>query len=49
MLWIIAITLLALWILGVVTAYTLNGFIHVFLAVALVVLIVRLASGHRRL
>ncbi|HEY3547943.1 MAG TPA: lmo0937 family membrane protein [Propionicimonas sp.] len=45
MLWIIAITFLVLWALGLVTSFTLGGWIHVLVAVALVLVIVRLFEG----
>ena len=48
MLYTIAIVLLVLWLLGLVTSYTLGGFIHVFLVVALIVLLFNLISGRRR-
>lgn len=41
----ILILLVILWLLGMVTSYTLGGFIHILLVVALVLLVVRLASG----
>jgi hypothetical protein len=47
MLWTILVILLVLWLLGMVTSYTLGGFIHVLLVVAVIVLIVRLISGRR--
>jgi hypothetical protein len=47
MLWTIAVILLALWLLGVVTAYTAGGLIHILLLVAVVVAIVRLIQGRR--
>jgi len=47
MLWTIAIALLVLWALGLLTSYTLGGFIHVLIAVAVVVLIVQLVQGRR--
>jgi hypothetical protein len=47
MLWTIFIVLLVLWLLGVVTSYTLGGFIHILLVIALVVLIVQLITGRR--
>ena len=49
MLWTIAIVLLVLWLLGLVTSYTAGGLIHILLAVALIVLIVRLFQGRRPL
>lgn len=47
MLWTIAVVLLVLWGLGLVTSYTLGGFIHILLAVALVVVLVRIIQGRR--
>ncbi len=47
MLWTIIVILLILWLLGVVTAYTLGGFIHVLLVIAVIVLIIRLIQGRR--
>jgi len=47
MLWTIFIILLVLWLLGVVTSYTLGGFIHILLVIALVVLVIQLISGRR--
>ena len=47
MLWTIFVILLILWLLGVVTAYTLGGFIHILLVIAVVVLIIRLVQGRR--
>src|SRR6185312_12563102 len=49
MLWTLALILLILWGLGLVTSYTLGGFIHILLVVALVVVVVRLAQGRRAL
>ena len=43
----IAIVLLVLWVLGLVTSYTLSGFIHVLLVVAVVLFLVRLISGRK--
>jgi Family of unknown function (DUF5670) len=45
MLWTVAVLLLILWALGLVTSYTLGGFIHILLVVALVVVVVRLIQG----
>ena len=47
MLWTIFVVLLILWLLGMVTSYTLGGFIHLLLVVALVMLIINLISGRR--
>ncbi len=49
MLWTIAIILLVLWLLGLVTSYTLGGIIHVLLVIALVVIVVNLIQGRRAL
>ena len=45
MLWTIFVTLLVLWLLGVVTSYTLGGFIHILLVLALVVVLIRIIQG----
>jgi hypothetical protein len=45
MLWTIFVILLVLWILGMVSSYTMGGFIHVLLVIAVVVLIIRLIQG----
>ncbi len=47
MLWTIFVILLVLWALGLVTAYTMGGLIHVLLVIALVVLVIRLLQGRR--
>jgi hypothetical protein len=47
MLWTIFVILLVLWLLGVVTSYTLGGFIHILLVIALVVLLIQLIGGRR--
>ena len=49
MLWTIFVILLVLWLLGLVSSYTLGGFIHILLVIAIVVLIVQLLSGRRAL
>jgi hypothetical protein len=43
----IAVILIILWLLGLVTSYTLGGFIHILLVIALVVIIWRIISGRR--
>ncbi len=45
MLTIFAVILIVLWLLGVVTSYTLGGFIHILLVVAVVMVLVRLIKG----
>jgi hypothetical protein len=47
MLWTIAVLLIVLWGLGLVTSYTMGGFIHVLLVVAVVVILVRIIQGRR--
>ncbi len=47
MLWTIFVILLVLWLLGVVSSYTLGGFIHILLVIALVVLVIQLITGRR--
>jgi hypothetical protein len=47
MLWTLAIVLLVLWGLGLVSAYTMGGFIHLLLVAAVVIVLVRLISGRR--
>ena len=47
MLWTIFVILLVLWLLGVVTSYTLGGFIHVLLVVAIIIAILQLIQGRR--
>jgi len=49
MLWTIFVILLVLWLLGVVSSYTLGGFIHVLLILAIVVLAINLIQGRRTL
>ncbi len=43
----IAIVLIALWLLGIVTSYTMGGFIHILLVIAIIVILVRVISGRR--
>jgi hypothetical protein len=47
MLWTIFTILLVLWLLGVVSSYTLGGFIHLLLIVAIAVLLIRIIEGRR--
>ncbi len=47
MLWFIFFLLLVLWLLGMVSSYTLGGFIHLLLLIALIVLVVQLVTGRR--
>jgi hypothetical protein len=45
MLYIIAVVLIALWLLGLVSSYTMGGFIHILLVIAIVVVLIRLIQG----
>ena len=49
MLYTIAVILIVLWLLGLVTSYTMNGFIHVLLVIAIVVVLLRVISGRKPL
>ena len=47
MLYTIAVVLIVLWLLGLVTSYTMGGFIHVLLVIAIVVILVQVIQGRR--
>jgi len=47
MLWTIAVILMVLWLLGLVTGYTIGNFIHILLVVAIVIVLVRVIQGRR--
>jgi hypothetical protein len=47
MLWTIAVILIVLWAVGLVSAYTMGGFIHILLVLAIVVILIRVISGRR--
>jgi hypothetical protein len=47
MLWTLFLVLIVLWMLGVVSSYTLGGFIHVLLVVAVIALLIQLIQGRR--
>jgi len=47
LLWTLAVILLILWLLGLVTSYTLGGFIHILLVVAIIVILIRVLQGRR--
>jgi Family of unknown function (DUF5670) len=47
MLYTIAVVLIILWLLGLVTSYTMGGFIHILLVIAIVVILLRVISGRR--
>jgi hypothetical protein len=49
MLYTIAVVLIILWLLGLVSSYTMGGFIHVLLVIAIVVVLLRVISGRRPL
>jgi hypothetical protein len=47
MLWTIAVVLLVLWALGLVSSYTMGGFIHVLLVIAIVVILINVIQGRK--
>jgi hypothetical protein len=47
LLWTIAVILAILWLLGLVTSYTLGGFIHILLVLAIIVVLIRVIQGRR--
>ena len=47
MLWTIAVILIILWLLGLVTSYTMGGFIHILLVIAVIVVLVNIIQGRR--
>jgi hypothetical protein len=47
MLWTIALILVVLWLLGLVSSYTMGGFIHLLLVLAVIVVLIRLIQGRR--
>lgn len=47
LLWTIAIILLILWLLGMVSSYTLGGFVHILLVLAIIVILIRVIQGRR--
>lgn len=47
MLWTIFAVLIVLWLLGIVTSYTIGGLIHILLVIAIIVVLVRIISGRR--
>ena len=49
MLYTLAVVLIVLWLLGLVSSYTMGGFIHILLVIAVVVLIINLIQGRRTL
>jgi hypothetical protein len=47
MLWTIALVLLILWALGLITGYTMSGFVHVLLVIAIIAVLIRVITGRR--
>ena len=47
MLWTIAVILIILWLLGLVSSYTMGGFVHILLVVAIIIVLVRVIQGRR--
>jgi hypothetical protein len=47
LLWTVAIILVILWVLGLVTSYTLGGFVHILLVLAIIVVLIRVIQGRR--
>lgn len=47
MLWTVAVILIVLWLLGLVSSYTMGGFIHILLVVAVIVVLVNVIQGRR--
>jgi hypothetical protein len=47
MLWTIAVILLVLWLVGLLTSFTLGGFIHVLLVIAVIVVLIRIFTGRK--
>jgi Family of unknown function (DUF5670) len=47
MLWTVAVVLIVLWLLGLVSSYTMGGLIHVLLVIAIVVILVQIIQGRR--
>ncbi len=49
MLWTIAVVLIVLWLLGLVSSYTMGGFIHILIVVAIIVVLIRIIQGRKLL
>ncbi|MDT3738722.1 MAG: lmo0937 family membrane protein [Candidatus Kapabacteria bacterium] len=47
MLYLIAVILIVLWLLGMVSSYTMSGFIHILLVIAVIVILVRIIQGRK--
>jgi hypothetical protein len=49
MLWTVAVVLVILWMVGLVSSYTMGGFIHILLVIAIVVILIRVIGGRKPL
>ena len=47
MLWTIAVILTVLWLLGLISSYTMGGFVHILLVIAIIVILLRIIQGRR--
>lgn len=47
MLWTIAVILVVLWLLGIVTSFTMGGFIHILLVIAIIVVLIKIITGRK--
>jgi hypothetical protein len=47
LLWTVAVILVILWLLGLVTSFTLGGFVHILLVLAIIVILIRVIQGRR--
>jgi Family of unknown function (DUF5670) len=47
MIWTICVVLIVLWLLGMVTSYTMGGLIHILLVIAVIIILVRIIQGRR--
>jgi hypothetical protein len=47
MLWTVSVIFIVMWLLGMLSSYTMNGFIHILLVIAVVTVLLRLISGRR--
>jgi len=48
MLWTIAVIMIALWLLGIVSSYTMGGFVHLLLVIAIIMMLVNVIQGRQR-
>ena len=49
MLWTVAVILIIMWLLGMITSYTISGFIHLLLVLAIIIVLIRVIQGRRPL